>query len=213
MKKLLTGIGVGVAATLAAIVVLAGYGTAGATSVHHQDCPEGWEQVVSQPPNEGFTVIVAYSGNLWIKVATQHFEVPVVSVGDVIGPEDVSSWPTNQNGKYQEISHVDYCIPPETTTTVPETTVPETTVPETTVPDTTVAETTVPETTAPATTTPTTTVAATTVPSTQAPSTSAPAPAPQSMPVTGGDNWSILAAGVLFLLLGGSVLLIARRTD
>jgi LPXTG-motif cell wall-anchored protein len=140
MKRVAAGFVLGAAAVFLSIVMVAGYAvsaTGKPPTVHHPACPAGWTQVVDQPPNSGLSVTAAYSGTLWIKVSNQHFEVPVVSAGDVITPESVSSWPTNKRGKYQEVSHADYCIPPVTETTVPETTVPETTVPETTSPPTT----------------------------------------------------------------------------
>ena len=107
--------------------------------------------IESQPPGSGFTVTVAYTGNMWIKAGPVHFAVPAVTKGEVYTPQNVSSWPMNEPGNaYLEISHVDYCVtevPP--TTEPPETTVPETTVPETTVPETTVPVRSVPETTFP----------------------------------------------------------------
>ena len=97
---------------------------------HPEDQCEG-TFIKSQPPGSGFTVTAAYTGNMWIKIATQHVAVPAVTKGEVYTPRNVSSWPTNKNGRYQEISHVDYCIRPEvTTTTAPEVTT--TTAPEVT---------------------------------------------------------------------------------
>jgi LPXTG-motif cell wall-anchored protein len=114
-------------AILAGIVMLwvGGATPADATkppTVHHPACPAGWTQIKDQPPHSGKSVTAAYSGTVWIKVATIHFEVPVVAKGDVITPQAVSSWPTNRNGKFQDVSHVDYCIPPvdTTTTSAPE---------------------------------------------------------------------------------------------
>lgn len=124
-----------------------------ATGVHHPKDECSATFIKDQPPYSGLTVTAAYTGDMWIKIATQHVYVPVVTEGDVITPQSLSSWPTNRNGKPQEISHVDYCVDPyATTTTEPEQTTTTTTEPEqtttTTAPEettTTVVETTVPE--------------------------------------------------------------------
>jgi LPXTG-motif cell wall-anchored protein len=139
MKRLI------IATTLAvAFITFAGM-PAAATGVRHPSGECDGVFIKDQPPFSGLSVTAAYTGNMWIKIATQHVAVPVVTKGDVITPSSLSSWPTNRNGHPQEVSHVDYCIEPPTETTIPETTIPETTVPETTVPETTVPETTVPE--------------------------------------------------------------------
>lgn len=123
-----------------------------------------------------------------------------------------ATWGHNEcDDDWEELTQT-YKPPCETTTTsTPTTTLPEvtTTVPATTAPTTTVAASTT-------TVAPASTVAVTTVPPTTAaavPTTAAPVPATQSLPATGSENWSIAIAATLFLLLGGSVLLIARRTD
>ena len=122
-----------VALAVAAGVLTIGAGTAEATVRHPVDQCEG-TFIKSQPPGSGFTVTAAYTGNMWIKIATQHVAVPAVTKGEVYTPRNVSSWPTNRNGRYQEISHVDYCVDPHPTTTSSTTLPPETT---TTVVDTT----------------------------------------------------------------------------
>lgn len=66
--------------------------------------------IKDQGPSSGFSVTVAYTGNMWIKISNEHVFVPAVTVGETYGPKDVSGWPTNKKGKYQEISHVDYCV-------------------------------------------------------------------------------------------------------
>ena len=109
---------------------------------HPTDC--SGTLIVDQPPNSGLTVTVAYTGTMYLKISNQHVTVPVVTVGEVYTPDNLSSWPRNQNSQPQEISHVDYCVETvdTTTTTTTTTTTQPPVVTVNTVPTTTVAETT-----------------------------------------------------------------------
>ena len=217
MRRIITA----VILALAGIAFIATPATA--TNVNHPSDECDGTFIKDQPPYEGLWMIVAYDGNMWIKIANQHVAVPAVSVGDYITQEHLSSWPNNKNGQPQEISHVDYCVedPPETT--VPETTTPQTTTPETTTPQTTTPETTTPETTTPPTTAPETTVPETTVPTnpsttapptapeTTAPTTAPPAPPATDLPKTGAEPWAMLAMAAILLASGAGITIASRR--
>ncbi len=78
--------------------------------VHHpvEECDGTF--IKDQPPFDGLSVTVAYTGNMWIKISNEHVFVPTVTKGEVYTPDTLSSWPLNKNDKPQAISHVDYCV-------------------------------------------------------------------------------------------------------
>ena len=65
-------------------------------------------------PNIGTSIVVAYSGDMWIKIGDQHILVRNVTKGQTVTPASVPSWPKDEGKGLnpKEVSHVDYCVKP-----------------------------------------------------------------------------------------------------
>jgi LPXTG-motif cell wall-anchored protein len=168
---------------------------------NHPEC-DGTEYT-DRGPNEGTSVTAEYTGTMSIKIGNDHYSIQVVA-GETYGPDDVAAWPKSEGGNFQDISHVDYCVP-ETPPPPPEeepTTTASTLPPEQPEP-----------TPTPAPAEPVVTVAAAgPVPPAAAPA-AAPAPAQSALPSTGSSSWGLALTALASLLGGLGLVKLSRRTS